>query len=65
MVVLDASAVLALLYDELGATRAAAALTGAVLSTVDLPEVLGRFVRDGVPLETALRRLTALPVVIH
>jgi PIN domain nuclease of toxin-antitoxin system len=51
------------LYDELGATRVAAALTGAVLSTVDLPEVLGRFARDGVPLETALRRLTALPVV--
>jgi ribonuclease VapC len=63
VVVLDASAVLALLYDEPGATRVAAALTRAESSTVNLSEVLGRFARDGVPLETALRRLTALPIV--
>lgn len=40
--VLDASALLALLLDEPGADRVAATLGDAVMSTVNLAEVLGK-----------------------
>jgi ribonuclease VapC len=42
--VLDASAVLALIHDEPGADRVAEALPRAVLGTVNLAEVVGKFV---------------------
>jgi PIN domain nuclease of toxin-antitoxin system len=47
MSVLDASALLALLFKEPGHERVAVAADGALASTVNLAEVLTRFVRDG------------------
>ncbi|HEY0835631.1 MAG TPA: type II toxin-antitoxin system VapC family toxin [Azospirillum sp.] len=47
MIVLDASALLAFLFREPGHERVAEVLATAVMSTVNLSEVLGRFVRDG------------------
>ena len=49
MVVLDASALLALLFAEPGAARVARSVddSESVLSTVNLAEVLGRVARDG------------------
>lgn len=44
MTVLDASAVLALLHDERGADLVADALDGALLSTANLAEVVGKLV---------------------
>ena len=44
MSVLDASAVLALIHDEPGGDHVAAHLAGAVLSTANLAEVVGRLV---------------------
>ncbi len=42
--VLDASAVLALIHNEPGADRVAEALIGGVLETVNLAEVVGKLV---------------------
>lgn len=50
MNVLDASALLAFLFAEAGHDRVAELLDGALLSSVNLAEVLSRFARDGVPL---------------
>lgn len=50
MNVLDASAVLAFLFAEAGHREVARVLDGALLSSVNLAEVLGRFARDGIPL---------------
>lgn len=50
MNVLDASAVLAFLFAEPGHQSVAPLLDGALLSSVNLTEVLGRFARDGLPL---------------
>lgn len=47
MMVLDASALLALLFREPGHDHVAAVIDSACLSTVNLSEVLLRFVRDG------------------
>lgn len=47
MTVLDASALLAWLFQEAGADEVEEALPEACLSTVNLSEVLGRFARDG------------------
>ena len=44
MTVLDASAVLALVHDEPGADQVAQALPGAILSAVNLAEVVGKLV---------------------
>ena len=63
MIVLDASALLALLYQESGAERVAAALEGSVMSTVNLAEVLGRLARDGRDVAAAVDRVRELPVV--
>lgn len=60
MIVLDASALLALLFREPGAERVAASLAQAAISAVNLAEVLGRLVRDGRPLAEAVHRLAAL-----
>jgi PIN domain nuclease of toxin-antitoxin system len=46
--VLDASAVLALLHDERGADLVADALNGALLSTANFAEVVGKLVNAGV-----------------
>ncbi len=44
MTVLDASAVLALVHDEPGSDLVAASIAGAVLSTANLAEVVGKLV---------------------
>ena len=47
MIVLDASAVLVYLFREVGHEAVAEIIEDSCLSTVNLSEVLGRFVRDG------------------
>ena len=47
MIVLDASALLALLFREPGHEKVEAALNESWMSTVNLAEVIGRFARDG------------------
>lgn len=64
MIVLDASALLALLYRESGAERVAAVLDRAIMSTVNLAEVLGRLARDGRDLAAATEQVRALPIDI-
>jgi PIN domain nuclease of toxin-antitoxin system len=50
-VVLDSSAMLALLGNERGADKVQAALPGALLSTVNLAEVIAKLVERGMPAE--------------
>ena len=57
MSVLDASALLALLFKEPGHGSVAEAADGALASTVNLAEVLARFVRDGHPVAAVVREL--------
>lgn len=59
MTVLDASAVLALVNDELGADQVAEALEGAVLPSPNLAEVVGKLVDAGVDASPLLPLLTA------
>jgi PIN domain nuclease of toxin-antitoxin system len=47
MIVLDTSAVLALLFDEPGADEVKSVLASAILSAINYAEVLGRYERDG------------------
>lgn len=47
MTVLDASALLTLLFKETGHEKVSSILGESVMSTVNLSEVLGRFARDG------------------
>ena len=64
MTVLDASAVLALLFGEPGHERVAAVLDDACLSTVNLAEVLGRLARDGHDPEVVRRKIEASTIEI-
>ncbi len=57
MTVLDASAMLALLFREPGHERVAEAVDGSCMSTVNLAEVLTRFTRDGHAAAPVLARL--------
>lgn len=57
MTALDASALLAFMFREAGHEQVARVLGDSCLSTVNLAEVLGRFVRDGHDAEMVLRRL--------
>jgi ribonuclease VapC len=59
-VVLDASAVLALLQGEAGAGRVAAALEAAAISAVNLSEVAAKLAEAGVPEGAARDALDAL-----
>ena len=66
MIVLDASALLALLFRERGHERVAPVLGQALMSTVNLAEVLSRFARDGhevggVAAKLAVTRITWVP----
>lgn len=63
--VLDASALLALLLDESGGGRVAAALADSVISAVNLGEVVGHFARNGVDEADIRRVLDPLPVAIY
>jgi ribonuclease VapC len=64
MIALDASALLAFLFREKGHERVAGIMSQACLSTVNLAEVIGRFVLDGHDADTVLQRLTAGPLEI-
>ncbi len=58
--VFDASALLALLNEEPGGDRAAAALSGASINAVNLSEVLGHLLRRGVPGEAGVEAILSL-----
>lgn len=60
---LDTSALLALLFAETGAEQVAAVLPEALMSTVNLSEALGFYVRNGALLEDIARHLAELPIV--
>ena len=59
MITLDASALLAFLFPEAWHERVRAAIEAACLPTVNLSEVIGRFVRDGHAARVVLERLRA------
>jgi PIN domain nuclease of toxin-antitoxin system len=59
MIVLDASALLAYLFKESGHEMVAQYMDDCCLSTVDLSEVIGRFVRDGHDPQQVFGRLAA------
>ncbi len=61
-VVLDASALLALLFDEPGGENVGQALPGALISTLNLSETLTRFVRDGNDPEPVLDDITLMGI---
>ena len=65
MIVLDASAVLALIQDEPGADRVAAALGAASMSTANLAEVIGKLVDAGVDASQVSRLLIASGVTLE
>jgi ribonuclease VapC len=57
MIVLDASALLAFLFREAGHEQVAPYLDDCCISTVNLSEVVGRFVRDGHDAEAVLNKI--------
>jgi PIN domain nuclease of toxin-antitoxin system len=59
-IVLDASAVLALAFDEPGADKVVAALSNAVISTVNLSEVAAKLIEKGFVANEARTWLGAL-----
>ncbi len=56
MIVLDSSALLAMLFFEPGCERVAELVPRSCMSTVNLAEVLGRLARDGRALDAAQRQ---------
>jgi ribonuclease VapC len=65
-IILDASAVLAMLLQEPGQDAVKAALaSGAGISAANLAEVMTRLVKDGMPAERAEHALAALPMTLH
>lgn len=64
-IVLDSSAILALLQQEPGADRVAALIDHAVASAVNAAEVQSKLIRDGMPADEArLAFSTCLPIVV-
>ncbi len=64
MIVLDASALLALLFRETGYEMVANHLKEACISTVNLSEVIGRFPRDGHNTQPVLQKIEAIGMEI-
>lgn len=62
MIALDASALLAFLFQEPGQQNVADRLSQSCMSSVNLCEVLGRFSRDGHDTGVVLSRLLASPI---
>ena len=67
LAVLDASAVLAVYFDEPGADQVRAALPGALLSSINYTEVIGKCLDRGEALDAVLRSFAAMgfQVVAH
>ena len=63
-IVLDASALLAMLRDEPGGDKVAGALIGALMCVVSLAEVTSHFVQHGMPPEAVDAMLRPLPVTL-
>jgi len=65
MIVLDASALLAYLFRERGHEIVAEYIESACISTVNLSEVAGRFVRDGIDASPLIQQIdnTSIEVV--
>ena len=63
-VVLDASALLAMLKGESGAAKVAGAIAGARVSAVNYAEVVGHFVHAGMPAPAIDAMLDPLPMTI-
>ena len=63
-VVLDASALLALLRSEPGHERVGAVIERAVIGAVNLAEVVSKLIREGVPVDVIRQWLGALEVQI-
>ncbi len=64
-VVLDASAVIAVLRDEPGAAVVSGALDGAAISAVNVQEVFKALLRRGILLEAAQQMMMTLRLDIH
>lgn len=65
IVVLDASALLALLHGEPGAEVVAACLPGSVISAVNLSEVIAKLSERGMPAEAIRLALDGLPIDVR
>ena len=63
--VLDASAVLAVYFDEPGADQVRQALPGALLSAVNYTEVIGKALDHGEAFSVALRKLAAMGFAVN
>lgn len=63
-VVLDASALLAMLKGERGATKVASAIAGARMSAVNYAEVVSHFIFAGMPESEVDAMLDQLPITI-
>jgi ribonuclease VapC len=63
VIVLDSSALLALLFFEPGCERVAEVVPRSCMSTVNLAEVLGRLARDGRALDEALDQIAQMGIV--
>lgn len=64
MIALDASALLAFMFQEPGGEQVAAALGDACLSTVNLAETASRFVRDGHASDIVMARIAATAIEV-
>lgn len=64
MIALDASALLAFLFEEEGADEVLGHLSSSCLSTVNLCEVAGRFARDGHDPSGIVGRLGTTPIEV-
>lgn len=60
MVLLDASALIAMLYEEQGADAVARHLDDAAMLTLNLEETVGKLLRDGLDVTTARTAIDAL-----
>lgn len=64
-VVLDASAVLALLNQERGCDEVAATIPGAAISTVNISEVVAKLTEAGMPEASAREALEGVELEVH
>lgn len=62
--VLDASALIAMLKGEKGATKVAGAIAGARISSINYAEVVSHFINAGMPEREVDAMLTPLPMTV-